>query len=295
MPATTAPAPLLRRTATPAAPSELPGDVRWQLALAQALTWVGLLLLLAAAATWAIHRPRFDLRAIEVRGELQRATAAAMRLAVLPRLQGNFFTLDLRQTASAFEAVPWIRHAVVQRVWPDRLRVTLEEHEPAAVWDSDDGTRLVNTHGELFEANIGAVEDDLPTFSGPEGSAPRVLALHRALQPIGQSLGGGIDELELSSRGSWAMTLETGTRLELGRGEDAQVLERVRLFAQTLPQITARYAGALQSADLRHRDGYALRLAGVTTEPGTHKGPPHESASSRTAARPAAPGAAPHR
>lgn len=284
------PAPMLHRTPTPAVPAELPGDVRSMFALAHGLALVGVLLLLGAAATWVVQRPMFRLQTVEVRGDVQRLAPAALRQSVLPRLQGNFFTLDLRQAASAFESVPWVRNARVQRVWPDRIRVTLEEHEPAALWLGEDATRLVNTLGEVFEANVGAVEDELPSLAGPDGSAQRVLTLYRALGQTADRLGAQIEELSLSSRGSWSMRLDNGARLELGRGEDTQVLERTLLFVQTLPQISARFAGQLLYADLRHRDGYALRLAGVTTDPNPSKGPP------RAPARPAAPRvAAPNR
>ena len=39
-------------------------------------------------------------------------------------------------------------------------------------------------HGEVFEANVGEVEDDdLPRLAGPQGSAARVLAIYSALVP----------------------------------------------------------------------------------------------------------------
>jgi cell division protein FtsQ len=274
----------LRRRPTPAPRQPtLPGDVRWTLGLARGLSGLGLLLLAATAAAWVVQRPQFELREIEVRGDVQRITVAALRQAVLPRLSGSFFTVDLAQAAAAFEAVPWVRQAVVQRVWPNRLRVTLQEHEPAALWNTEDGMRLVNTRGEVFEANVGAVEDDLPTLQGPDGTAARVLTLYRALQALWAPKDVEVAELVLSSRGSWSLKLDTGARIELGRGDDTQVVERTALFLQTLPQITSRFAGALQHADLRHRDGYALRLAGVTTDPNPNKAP------TRAAARPPAP------
>ena len=47
----------------------------------------------------------------------------------------------------------------------NELRVTLEEHRPAAYWEHDDrDDQLVNTFGEVFDANVGDVEDEhLPT------------------------------------------------------------------------------------------------------------------------------------
>ena len=79
----------------------------------------------------------------------------------------------------AFESVPWVRHAVVRRVWPNRLRVQLEEHRPVALWGGETGSeKLVNSFGEVFEANLGDVEDDdLPRLVGPDGSSAQVLAM----------------------------------------------------------------------------------------------------------------------
>jgi cell division protein FtsQ len=146
--------------------------------------------------------------------------------------------------------------------------VQLEEHVPVALWIGTDGNdRLVNTHGEVFEANIGDVEDDsLPRLQGPEGSAPALLAMLQRLQPVlGGRRDGDITQLALSERGSWRVVLDKGAVIELGRGSDDQVVARTERFVQTLPRVEARYQRPLESADLRHADGFAVRLKGVTT------------------------------
>jgi cell division protein FtsQ len=54
----------------------------------------------------------------------------------------------------------------------------------------------------------------------------------------------------------------------LGRATPDEVAQRTQRFTQTLTQVSAGYGRrpeALVSADLRHGDGYALRLRGVTT------------------------------
>jgi cell division protein FtsQ len=197
-----------------------------------------------------------------------RNSVSTIRANAAPRLAGSFLTLDLQKARAAFEAVPWVRHAVVQRVWPGRLTVRLEEHQPAALWLGTDGNdRLVNTHGEVFEANIGDVEDDsLPRLQGPEGSAAAMLAMLQRLRPVlGGMDDGDLAQLELSDRGSWRATLDKGAVIELGRGSDDAVVARTQRFVQTLPRVEARYQRPLESADLRHSDGFAVRLKGVTT------------------------------
>lgn len=261
------------RHPAPAGKTEAPPwDVRAMNLAATGLFLLAALGLAGLLLAWAVRLPYFDLRAIDVGGDVTRNSAATLRANVAPRLAGNFFTLDLPAAQAAFEAVPWVRRAAVQRVWPDRLSVVLEEHRPAAWWQTGEGAdrgqdRLVNVQGEVFEANPGDVEEEgLPVLRGPDGSAASVLAMRRALQPVFAGLDLRVERLRLSARGSWRATLDSGAEVELGRGSGDEVLARAQVFGQTVPQLIARYERPLEYADLRHADGYALRLKGVGTD-----------------------------
>jgi cell division protein FtsQ len=77
-----------------------------------------------------------------------------------------------------------------------------------------------------------------------------------------------IDRLVLSDRGSWRVNLDRGTVIELGRGESDQVVARTQRFVGSVVQITARFEHrAIEYADLRHSESYALRLVGMGTTP----------------------------
>lgn len=226
-------------------------------------------LLLAALCWWAVRHPVFALGGITVQGDVTHSSAATLRANVAPQLSGNFFTVDLAATRRAFEGVPWVRQATVRREFPNRLRVVLQEHQAAAYWGEEGSSRMVNSHGELFEANDGEVDaDGLPRLAGPDGQAAQVLAMYRALAPMFEPLELVAEELQLTGRGSWQLALDTGATVELGRGDIAEVLPRVQRFVQTLTQVTSRYGRrpeALVSADLRYGDGFAIRLRGVGT------------------------------
>lgn len=246
----------------------LPLDVRLMNITATVLFAACGLLLVAALGWWALRHPLFAIGGIVVQGDLAHNSAATLRANVAPRLAGNFFTVDLRQAREAFQEVPWVRHAVVRRQFPNRLRVELLEHEALAFW-GDSESRLVNTQGEVFEANPGDVEDEgMPRLTGPEGTAPMVLAMYRGLQPLLEKLDLGIEQMVLTGRGGWTMHLDSGAVVELGRGTTEEVLARGQRFAQTLTQVAAKYGRrpeALVTADLRHADGYAVKLRGVST------------------------------
>ncbi|HEY0855760.1 MAG TPA: cell division protein FtsQ/DivIB [Albitalea sp.] len=249
-------------------PSPIPGDVWLMHATANTLFVVAGLALVALALNVMMRLPAFALKAIRVEGEVTRNSVSTIRANAAPQLAGNFFTTDLQKNKRAFESVPWVRQAVVRRVWPNRLAVRLEEHQPAAVWSGLEGTtdKLVNSFGEVFEANLGDVEDDsLPALSGPEGSSAHMLSMLSRLGPLFAPLDAEIVALSLSGRGSWRAELDTGARIELGRGSDEEVLARTERFVGTVTQVSSRYQRPLEYADLRHHDGYAVRLKGITT------------------------------
>ena len=255
-----------------AATKAVPVDVRLMNGVANGVYILAAVGALIAGVLWLMRSPLFPIRGIDLDGELARNSVPTIRANAAPQLAGNFFSVDLQQGRRAFESVPWVRRAVLRRVWPDRLAVRLEEHHAAALWDGpgeEQGVdKLVNSYGEVFEANIGDVEDDgLPTFAGPEGSARQMLALYRRLQPALALLQMNIEKMHLSGRGSWRLELDSGAAVELGRGSEDDVFARADRFVRTLTQVTGRWRQPLEYADLRHAGGYAVRLRGVSTNP----------------------------
>ena len=226
--------------------------------------------LCALATVRSVSRARaFDIQGMTVVGDTRHNNSLTLRANVAPRISGTFFTVDLARARAAFEAAPWVRRAVVHREFPNRLRVTLQEHEPVALWSGEGDARLVNSFGEVFEANLGEVDQDsLPVLSGPEGQSAEVLAMYRAIGPLFADMDLPIEQMELSGRGSWSVHLDAGAEIELGRGTVDDVKQRVDRFLKTLTQVVSRYgraANAIESADLRHENGYAIRLRGVST------------------------------
>jgi hypothetical protein len=68
---------------------------------------------------------------------------------------------------------------------------------------------------------------------------------------------------------SWRAKLPHGAVIELGRGSVDDVMTRVQRVSKTLAQVTqklGRKVTAMESADLRYDNGYALRMRGVSTQ-----------------------------
>ena len=247
----------------------LPLDIRLMNFAAGLLAVAAVLLMLGGGLHWLLQHPIFNIQSITVQGEVSRNNAVTWRANVMPQLNGNFFTIDLKRARDAFEAVPWVRGAVVHRDFPNKLKAVLLEHEPMALWGDEGSSKMVNQQSQVFEANVEEVDvDALPRLKGPDDQSVLVVRMFRDLVPIFGAVDMRIEQLELTPRGSWRVLTDGGAQLELGRGTEAEVVAQLKIFFRTLSQITARYGrtpSALAGADLRHKDGYAVRLRGVTT------------------------------
>ena len=250
----------------PAMPAPL--DVRLMNLTTSLLVTGFVLACLAAGVWWVLRNPAFSIGEITVGGDTTHNSAASLRASVAPKLAGNFFTLDLAAAQAAFQSAPWVRKAMVQREFPNQLHITLQEHVPVAHWGDGDSA-LVNQQGEVFEVgDSGADEGRIPRLQGPEGQAPVVLDMLRQLEPLVAPLDAHISALTLQARGNWVATLNRGAVIDLGHGTPQELAGRVNQFVGTVKEVTARHQRTLdsvESADLRHAGGYALRMRGVTT------------------------------
>lgn len=247
-----------------------PMDVRLMNIVAVLLGVAACLVSLGLAVRWVMAQPVFAVSKIVVAGDTAHHNTLTLKANVGGRISGNFFTLDLAQARSVFESVPWVRKATVRREFPNRLRVTLEEHRPSGFWGADSESRMVNSLGEVFEANAGDAEaDELPRLVGSDGSSKELLVMHRLLSKVLQSADVTIEQLELSARNGWRMQLDSGTQMELGRGSNAEVIVRVEKLLATQKQVLNAYQRTgwdrVESVDLRHGAGYAIRINGVST------------------------------
>ena len=200
---------------------------------------------LAAAAWWARDPAHLPLRVLEIAGELRHLDRSEIAAAIGEAARGGFFTVDVDAVRSRAEALPWVRSARVRRVWPDRLRVEIEEQQAVARW----GERaLLNAAGERFMPP--------PRLEGPEALSERVMrryvAMRRALAGIGRS----VRSLTLTERRAWRLELDNGVLLNLGR-EDTE--RRMQRFVRVYPGLVAAAGTEMQTVDMRYSNGFAVR------------------------------------
>jgi cell division protein FtsQ len=208
----------------------------------------------AVLATYFASANMLDrpIRSIEVSGPFQRVTALQIEEAIAGELEDGFVSADLGKIQRRIVALEWIDEATVARRWPSRLRITVTEQVPAAIW----GERgLLNVRGELFVSEARHIPAELPRLSGPSNRAPEVaqryLEVRDRLIPVGLDL----RRVNLDERGAWAMTLHNGVEVRLGRRD---VDARTNLFLDVVADIITGRAADIEYVDMRYSNGFTI-------------------------------------
>tara|TARA_R110000751_G_scaffold307911_1_gene435109 strand:- start:25391 stop:26149 length:759 start_codon:yes stop_codon:yes gene_type:complete len=168
---------------------------------------------------------------------------------------GSFFELDVNQTHQTVEAMPWVYRASVRKRWPNGLEIFVVEQQPAAIWNGD---MLLNQFGDAFDAQISSADLNakitLPNLYGPGGSEQTALQGYRNMQSLLETSNLYIVEMFLSERFAWNVQLNNGIKLNLGRTE---FIDRLQRFVDLLPLISQQER-QVDYVDLRYDTGLAV-------------------------------------
>ena len=166
---------------------------------------------------------------------------------------GNFFKVSVNDVQSRVQELPWVYSVSVRKQWPNELKVYVVDQKPVAIWN---GEFFINEFGVAFQADIERLRQPLPSFYGPEGSEIVALDNYRDLTTLLEYVALTIDEMVLSERYSWQLTLSDGVRLHLGREER---VERIQRFMDVYPEIKDKQESKLVDyIDLRYDTGVAV-------------------------------------
>lgn len=192
------------------------------------------------------------LRKLDVRGELVKVKATQVAQRIEDYLYDGFFKTNVDDIKQGVESLAWVYGTSIRRVWPDTLRITLEEQVALATWENN---ALVNEHGEIFTPLISSFPDGLPAFFGPDGDQVVITRSYKALRDILSNENLTIVRLEMDERRAVRILLDNGVELMLGRTGRQKVLRR---FVRAYRKLLAKKVDAIAKVDLRYSNGFAV-------------------------------------
>jgi cell division protein FtsQ len=198
---------------------------------------------------FALDRP---VRRVLLEGSFQRVAPPEVETAVAQVARGGLASIDLARIRERVEAIEWVDSAVVTRVWPDAIRVVVDEQVAAARWN-DEG--LLNARGELFIRNARHLPAELPLLEGPPGSEADVAQLYIDAQGRLLEAGLRLTGVRLDERGAWELTLGDGLQVRLGR---QAVHERLERFIRLASPMVAKRVNEITYVDMRYTNGFSV-------------------------------------
>ncbi|MCK3657648.1 cell division protein FtsQ [Pasteurellaceae bacterium Pebbles2] len=170
----------------------------------------------------------------------------------------GFFGQDVSVIREQIETLPWVKGAVVRKIWPDRLSVSVAEYSPIAYWNKDE---LLSSDGVVFKLPFDKLKNTaMPRLFGQDYQSTEALeAWHKIYNDL-KTKNLNLKTLSINERGSWEIVLDNDITLKLGRGEWKNKIDR---FVTIYPQIEVPENKRINYVDLRYKVGAAVSFTDV--------------------------------
>lgn len=218
--------------------------------------FIAVVISLVSAAWWlsqqVFGQEKSPVSSVVVSGEMPYTKRHEVLLAMSEIDLGNFFEVDVNDIQAKVASLPWVYSVSVRKQWPDEVKIYVVDQTPIALWNGD---FLLNQFGKAFQADTAKLKQAIPQFFGPEGSELLALENYDNLNGLLEYSNLTIDELVLSERFSWQLTLSDGVMLNLGREER---VERIQRFMDVYPLIKSHIQ---QKAQAENKNKKPLKQA----------------------------------
>ena len=198
----------------------------------------------------SLIRSNFPINEIQIKNQYEKVDSLQVDLIIQQYLRGNFFGLDLNLTRNVFKKLPWVREVSVRRIWPDKIEISIEEHQVIARWGN---VGLVNDKGEFFNA---AYQDDLPYFWGPKNFVSEITQKYFEINKILSKELMQIGTISMSDRLSWEIQTDNNIKIVLGRKD---ILKKITNFVEHYQTVLTEINNRIEYVDMRYKNGFAIK------------------------------------
>ncbi len=228
------------------------------------------------ARTLLLHHPSLlvpSSAAIQITGN-QHLTRAQLVGIFGGDVDRNVLTVPLAQREAELEALPWVEHATVMRLLPNKFRVAIVERTPVAFVRQGSSIGLVDAGGVLLDmASSGDAparnDYSFPVVTGLAQADPLstraarmqlYLRFVRELDADGASTSKSLSEVDVSNPEDVKALLSNGRSTILVHFGEEDFRHRYDLFEKNLPEWLTQHP-KLAAADMRYEHQVVLEMA----------------------------------
>jgi cell division protein FtsQ len=223
-----------------------------------------------------LHDDRFVIQSsssIEIEGN-SHLTRAQLLSIFGGDVERNIFTVSLAERRAELERLPWVDHATVMRLLPNRMRVSITERTPVAFVRQGNHIGLVDANGVLLDMPTDApatTHYSFPVVTGIGGDEPlstraarmKIFARFTSeLDAEGEKISQNLSEVDLSNpEDVKALIPDHASDVLVHFGEE-NFLDRYRKYEAHLSEWRAQYP-KLSAVDMRYERQVVLETGPV--------------------------------
>jgi cell division protein FtsQ len=270
-------------------PKSVGGRIFFGVVLFGALGAVGVAI--AGVRYYVLHDQRFVLATstdVQIMGDehLSRSQVLSVFAGDLER---NVFRVPLGERRADLERLPWVAHATVMRLLPNKIRVQIQERTPVAFVRQGTEIGLVDADGVLLDMppeTAGDPHYSFPVLTGLSANdagstrAARMAVYRQFMQELdstGEHLTNSLSEVDVSNSEDVKALIASGNSDVLVHFGDESFLARYKEFEQHLPEWKQQYP-KLASADMRYEGQIVLEMQGGAQAAGAAEAPAADGA-----------------
>ena len=215
-------------------------------------------IVLALIASVFIYRQQWmpmlfpPIKQVQLQGQFIHIDRLQIERLVQANIGVHFFDTDLHALRQSLEAIAWIKHAFVKRVWPQTLHVEIEEHHVEAHWGTRD---LISSEAVVFTPEH-FTDEGLPILYASVGKESIALKKYREANNLLEIAGvGTIKMLAEDRRGMWKFLLNNGIFVKVG---DVDWMRRLQRLLDAWRGGLSDKSSQIRCIDLRYFDGLAV-------------------------------------
>lgn len=194
----------------------------------------------------------FSFKPKVIQNELIFASPQSIEEIVLEKGAKNLWQIDSQALAAEINALSWVRSARVSIVWPDAVKIEIDERMPFLRWGEYE---FLDETGYRFVLPLSEELQQLLIVHGPDGYEKAVMGFYEQVYPWLLARNLPVRKLILDKRLSWYLVLEGDITVILGREE---LNERLKKLVVVYDKVLKKQGRFVKSVDLRYQDGFSI-------------------------------------
>lgn len=209
------------------------------------------LFLLAFLQGEAESRGWFSISKIELEGPFNYISEQALNSAYSDLIGQSLLFSSVASLSVAASEPAWVDVVSVRKVWPNKLKLVVQEEVPVANWRKG---QVITAQGEVISPSRLPVLP-LPRLQGPVGMSKNVLEQFRLVSQVLTNSNLKVQTLELEERGAWNVYFTNGLLVKLGRDE---ILSRLQRFIAVYKSDLSGRMASIDAVDARYPHGVSV-------------------------------------